>query len=83
MGEEFSKAVLAIQSRLANYANSVKEHRFHALYDLLCRREWLEEALDAVLDNSGSKTAGVDGINLLDVRCEEGEPSFWPNCREN
>jgi RNA-directed DNA polymerase len=73
MGEEFSKAVLAFQSRLANYASRVKEHRFHALYDLLCRREWLEEALNAVLDNNGSITAGVDGVTKRGFSDTEGK----------
>ena len=63
MGERSnSEAVFAIQSRFAIHANHVKDHIFHNLYNLICRREWLEKALNAVLDNEGSKTAGVDGI---------------------
>ena len=77
MGERSnSQAVLAIQSRLAIHANYVKDHVFHDLYDLLCRREWLEEALDAVLDNEGSKTAGVDGINFIDAHTPEDRAQF-------
>src|SRR5205807_3496306 len=30
---------------------------------LLCKREWIEEALQHVLDNDGSQTAGIDGIS--------------------
>jgi len=74
MGElSNSQAVLAIQSRLALHANYVKAHRFHNLYDLLCRREWLEEALSAVLSNKGSITAGVDGETIKSLLDDTGE----------
>ena len=73
MGKEFSQAVLAIQSRVANYATNVKAHRFHNLYVLLCRREWLEEALDAVLSNKGSVTTGVDGKTKKSLLDDTGE----------
>ena len=74
MGElSNSKAVLAIQSRLALHANYVKAHRFHNLYDLLCRREWLEEALSAVLSNKGSVTAGVDEMTIKSLLDDTGE----------
>src|SRR5487761_693126 len=51
-----------LQSELAELATRWKDMRFTRLYDLLWEREWLEVALEAVLDNEGSKTAGVDGI---------------------
>ena len=74
MGElSNSKAVLAIQSRLSIHANYVKAYRFHNLYDLLCRREWLDEALDAVLSNKGSVTAGVDGKTKKSLLDDTGE----------
>ena len=74
MGERSnSQAVLAIQSRLAIHANYVKAHRFHNLYDLLCRREWLEEALSAVLSNKGSVTAGVDEMTIKSLLDDTGE----------
>jgi len=74
MGElSNSQAVLAIQSRLAIHANYVKAYRFHNLYDLLCRREWLEEALDAVLSNKGSITAGVDEMTVKSLLDDTGE----------
>lgn len=83
MGERSnSKAVFAIQSRLAIHANYVKDYVFHNLYDLLCRRQWLEEALNAVLDNAGSKTAGVDEINLIDVRDQKSRAAFLDELQE-
>jgi len=55
------QAILSLQSRLAITAKRAREHRFDGLYSLLWRQEWLSKALDAVLDNSGSETPGVDG----------------------
>ena len=46
-------------------------HRFHDLHHLICRRDWVEFALDAVLNNTGSRTAGVDGVTKK--RFEEAE----------
>ena len=62
------RAVLNIQSGLAIAATRRKEKQFHNLYPLLWRREWLNLALKAVLDNTGSKTSGVDGVRGLDLR---------------
>ncbi len=56
------QAILALQSRLARKAVLRKWWKFDNLYPLLWRQEWLEQALDAVLDNSGSETPGVDGM---------------------
>ena len=55
------EAVLVLQSGLAAKAVLRKGHRFKRLYPLIWRREWLGKALDAILDNSGSETPGVDG----------------------
>lgn len=55
------QAVLVLQSGLAAKAVLRKAHRFKRLFPLIWRREWLEAALTAVLDNSGSETPGVDG----------------------
>jgi group II intron reverse transcriptase/maturase len=65
------RAVLNIQSGLAISATRRKDKQFHNLYPLLWKREWLNQALDAVLDNAGSKTSGVDGVRGADLR----EPS--------
>jgi retron-type reverse transcriptase len=55
--------IIKAQQGLARKAQADKEHRFRDLYHLLCRREWIEEALWHVLDNDGSQTPGVDGIS--------------------
>src|SRR5260221_2828964 len=55
--------IIKAQEGLARKAQADKEHRFRDLYHLLCKREWIEEALWHVLDNDGSQTPGVDGIS--------------------
>lgn len=56
------RAVLNIESGLATAATRRKDKRFHNLYPLLWRREWLNSALKAVLDNTGARTSGMDGV---------------------
>ena len=55
------QAILSLQSGLATTATMRRRKRFRRLYPLLWRREWLEQALKAVLDNKGAETPGVDG----------------------
>jgi len=59
------RVILNIQSGLAKAATRRKDKQFHNLYSLLWRREWLQTALEAVLDNAGAKTSGVDGVCAL------------------
>jgi len=56
------RAVLRIQSGLAITATRRPNKKFHNLHPLLWKREWLNSALKAVLDNTGAKTSGVDGV---------------------
>ncbi len=65
------RVILRIQSGLAIAATRRPNKQFHNLHSLLWTREWLNSALDAVLDNTGSKTSGVDGMCGADLR----EPS--------
>ena len=65
------RVILRIQSGLAISATRRKDKQFHNLYSLLWRREWLQTALEAVLDNAGAKTSGVDGVCGVDLH----EPS--------
>jgi hypothetical protein len=55
--------IIKTQQGLARKAETHKTHHFEDLYHLLCKREWIEEALQHVLDNDGAGTAGVDGIS--------------------
>jgi RNA-directed DNA polymerase len=56
-------AINRTQHSFALKAKHLPEHRFKDLYHLICRKEWIEHALKAVLTNQGSETAGIDGIN--------------------
>jgi hypothetical protein len=38
-------------------------NRFEDLYFLLCKKEWIEAALQRVLSNDGAVTPGVDGLS--------------------
>ena len=65
------RVILHIQSGLAIAATRRPKKQFHNLHSLLWRREWLNSALEAVLDNTGAKTSGVDGVCGADLH----EPS--------
>ena len=56
--------IARIQTSFARKAVHQPEHRFCDLYSLLCSRAWIETALDRVLSNQGSRTAGVDGVTV-------------------
>ena len=58
--------IIKAQQGLARKAQADKSHQFQDLYHLLCKREWIEEALRHVLNNDGSQTPGVDGISWKD-----------------
>ncbi len=51
------------QQGLARKAQANRTHQFENLYHLLCKREWIEEALRQVLNDDGAGTAGVDGMS--------------------
>ena len=55
--------IIKTQQGLARKAETDKTHHFEDLYHLLCKREWIEEALQHVLDNDGGHSAGVDGMS--------------------
>jgi RNA-directed DNA polymerase len=55
-----------MQRLLSVKAERSKSHRFDDLYALVCHADWLRLAHDHVARNSGSRTAGCDGINMKD-----------------
>ena len=75
------RAVLNIQSGLAIAATRRKDKQFHNLYPLLWRREWLNRALKAVLDNTGSRTSGVDGMCGADLLEPSARTKFVEDLR--
>lgn len=52
--------VQRLQAMLYAKARNEPDERFKRLYKYLTRREWVEAAIDRVLSNRGSRTAGVD-----------------------
>ncbi len=68
-------AISLTQHSFALKAKHNPEHRFKDLYHLICRQDWIEYALSAVLANEGARTAGVDGITRKDFQ----EPTFRAN----
>jgi RNA-directed DNA polymerase len=53
--------VQRIQAMLYAKASKEPETRFERLYKYLTRPEWVEAAVDKILRNRGSRTAGIDG----------------------
>ena len=60
--------ITRIQGYFARKAKAVPTHRFKDLYSLVWKRSFLEAALDRVLANRGSRSAGVDGISVVAFR---------------
>jgi RNA-directed DNA polymerase len=60
--------ITRIQGYFARKAKAVPTHRFKDLYSLVWKRSFLDTALDRVLANRGSRSAGVDGITASALR---------------
>jgi len=54
--------VSEMQRKLSLTAQEKPEHKFGDLYSLLCNEVWLRVAAHNTLQNSGSNTAGIDGM---------------------
>lgn len=54
------------QTKLASWAGNDPDLRFFDIYHLLYDKSWLYRAYRSVKSNAGSKTAGVDGLNMSD-----------------
>ena len=64
------------QESFARKAQTQTKHRFGDLYHLVCREDWLRNALEKVLSNPGSRTAGVDKISRKHFVEEEQKAEF-------
>ena len=56
--------VSKMQRKLAQWSVDDKGHKFFDIFHLIYNQDWLDEAYYRVKCNSGSKTAGCDGINM-------------------
>lgn len=61
MDTNIDSKVQRIQTMLYVKASQEPETRFRRLYKYLTRQEWVEAAMEKVLRNRGSRTAGIDG----------------------
>ena len=68
--------ILKTQRSFARKGEAVRNHRFEDLYYLICREDWIRTALERVLANRGSRTAGVDGINKDVLKTEAERNAF-------
>ena len=68
--------IIKTQRSLAIKAKFQKEHQFDHLYRLICRRDWITDALETILSNKGSKTPGVDGISKKALESEAAKSKF-------
>lgn len=69
------------QESFARKAQAQPAHAFGDLYHLVCREDWLQAALHAVLRNAGSRTAGVDGISRKQLAAEAAQAQLIENLR--
>jgi RNA-directed DNA polymerase len=69
-------AITGIQASLARKAKEEPNHRFGDLWPLICREEWIGYAFEQVLTNTGSKTAGIDGVTRKHFEEEEAKHDF-------
>jgi RNA-directed DNA polymerase len=64
------------QRSLAIKAEHNKQHRFEHLYRLICREEWIRQALKVVLSKKGSRTAGIDGVTRKHLAAQTAQDAL-------
>jgi RNA-directed DNA polymerase len=68
------ESIRTLQRKLYRKAKQEPAGRFHALYDKVYRADILSHAYDLVRANKGS--AGIDGVNFVDIEAKEGAAAF-------
>ena len=68
--------IIKTQRSLAIKAKYQKEHQFDHLYRLICREDWIKDALNTILSNQGAKTAGIDGLTKKALESETAKAEF-------
>lgn len=74
--------VLSIQTKLHRWAGEDRARRFDDLFNLVADPAFLVVAWRRVRGNTGSRTAGVDGLTARDVSAVWGEEAFLNEIRE-
>jgi group II intron reverse transcriptase/maturase len=80
--QEMSNKIRIVQSSFAKKALAQPDHRFNNLYFLICREDWIAQALEKVLSNKGARTPGVDGVSKKDFKTQEEKDMFVQQLRQ-
>ncbi|MBB4939255.1 RNA-directed DNA polymerase [Streptosporangium album] len=70
-----------MQAKLHRWAAADPGRRFDDLFNLVHDPATLIVAFDQVADNTGARTAGVDGLTVADVEEQIGVPGFLDDLR--
>lgn len=68
--------ITRIQRYFAQKAEAQPHHRFGDMYSLVWKPGFLEAALDSVLANKGSRSAGIDGVTAKNFQDSEYQSKF-------
>ena len=79
--EEAEPRVLAMQTKLHQWAISDPDRRFDDLYNLVYDPSFLVVAWDRVRSNRGARSAGIDGIAPRSI--EPGGGEFLEGVRDD
>ena len=77
-----SNKIRIAQSSFAKKAQAQPDFRFNNLYFLICREDWIAQALERVLSNQGARTAGIDGITKDDLKTQKARQEFVTQLRQ-
>lgn len=75
------RRVSEMQAKLHRWAAADPGRRFDDLFNFVCDPATLIVAFDRVAGNTGSRTAGVDGLTVADVEELVGVPGFLDDLR--
>jgi RNA-directed DNA polymerase len=75
------RRVSEMQAKLHRWAAADPGRRFDDLFNFVCDPATLIAAFDRVSGNTGSRTAGVDGLTVADVEEQIGAPGFLDDLR--
>jgi RNA-directed DNA polymerase len=75
--------IIKTQQSFAKKAQLHPEHQFGDVYHLICREDWIRVALERVLSNKGSRTAGIDGVTRARFESEAYTSKFIAELRSD
>jgi len=75
--------IIKTQRSLARKATHDATHRFDHLYRVICQEEWIRDALEAILANTGAATAGIDHMTKNSLKSERSREMLTQLLRES